>query len=173
MWLGGNYHYQAKRGHIILKNQSFLSSVCVYLNICVCVCFLTCDVNVCRCCCTQSSKYVCDSLWTCLCVCVCAHHFSFCDSNASPQPCHLKPGLCVCVCTPQQKTQYGRVSSAENGPLSSNCILLPRTLCLTLTFSMELYVKPLSPHTNTNTPACSRTHTQACTHTDTHLWKRG
>lgn len=56
-----------------------------------------------------------------------------------------------------QKIQYGRVSAAENGPLSSNCILLPRTLCLTLAFSMELYVKPLSPHTNANTPACMRT----------------
>lgn len=77
--------------------------------------------------------------------------------------------VCVCVHAPLQKIQYGRVSSAENGPLNSNCILLPRTLCLTLAFSMELYVKPLSPHTNT--PACIRTDTRTHirTHTRTHI----
>lgn len=41
-WLGGNYHYQAKHGHIILKHHKFFSSVCVFLWVC-----FKCEMYVC------------------------------------------------------------------------------------------------------------------------------
>lgn len=107
---------------------------------------------------------MCVSAPFCLCVsCLCSLFFQvfkcFRAASSKDKVRVCACTVCACACTPLQKIQYGRVSSAENGPLNSNCILLPRTLCLTLAFSMELYVKPLSPHTNTNTPACRRTHT--------------
>lgn len=98
----------------------------------------------------------------------CLKGFECCTVDSSSEACTVRVCVVVCVlgcvCTSPQKTQYGRVSSAENAPLSGNCILLPRTLCLTLAFSLEFYVKPLSPHTNTS----HKSHTHTCARTRIH-----
>lgn len=153
MWLGGNYHYQAKRGCTILKHHRFLSSVCVLcLNACMPLHSHTCVF----------APFF-----------VVFQHF-----NPAPSK------LCACMCV---STSTHTHVDARSHPFTENSIwqghryrkwsIEQQLYCaakdslLGFCLSMELNIKPLSPHTQTNMYTWRHTHTHTCTYT--HLWKRG